>query len=733
MKLLEEDPAETTRDILLIISQQIANNSFPHYQSVDYQTPQYAVVVNGLFFASLSCGLVVVLVAVLALQWVANYDIGLNTSPLKRALQRQLQWTGIEKWKMAGIIAFLPLLIFISLFLFFMGLADWLWHMNRTISGIVIGGIGTGFLLYIVTTLISVITIEAPFRTPISKSLRLLMRQAKFFIKFPVEVNKRYQSQTVVSPWNRICAIWRDHRDKKCVRSKSFLKQEDLVVNEKKEVPMECLLWLANSIEISPNSQFQLMALVKELIEVPAELLMQKEKMVDAPWEAVFTTLSSPYINRQVERWIGDEKQNVIDICRGMSMIPITICSSSELYAFLSSIKGLKNPLASTISSFALARNGYPSEFSVGLAHATKPNVISELGENYLYLVLLAIQSKWDDIGRLGSRELLLGSIGQLCTISADNADKVRSIPAVSRSLIPSLEVIINLVVHVKSPGPIVYTNKRVYTLGLRDRYTTVAQQLMEGDTKAIVNRVHRGIQQQLLTHIARVGMLPRSVTNNLKELVEFLLQISSYKPLALAGEERNRFISILTRMHVKNHLCPAFYYLWDGLRVMCEANGCLENQFTAVITALDDYLASEHALMKEDYENLSRTMTCSEWKPYDFGFLRDRSSPWDKLSHVKDPCLVWWLLQWSPNDWLFRPLIQPDFRLLEDRVDILAFPVHWETSESLPNSAVAFIRTLVIDGSPKMQDLAMHILGNHVDLPSSEYLIPTVSSAFSP
>ncbi|PVF97750.1 hypothetical protein CPB86DRAFT_815322 [Serendipita vermifera] len=98
MKLLEEDPAETTRDILLIVSRQLANSSSPAFEPTPYETPPFAIVVNGLFFTSLSCALIAALLAVLALQWVANYDMGLSTSsPEKRALQRHMRLMGIRK------------------------------------------------------------------------------------------------------------------------------------------------------------------------------------------------------------------------------------------------------------------------------------------------------------------------------------------------------------------------------------------------------------------------------------------------------------------------------------------------------------------------------------------------------------------------------------------------------------------------------------------------------------
>jgi hypothetical protein len=733
MKLLEEDPTETTRDILLVISQQIANNTLPPYQSVKYETPGYAVVVNSLFFTSLSCGLIVALVAVLALQWVANYDIGLNTSsPRKRALQRQLRWMGILKWKMGEIIAFLPLLIFVSLFLFFIGIADWLWHMNRTISGIVIGGVGIGFLLYAVTTLISVIAIEAPFRTPVSKNLSLLVRDAKDFLVnfFRLVIQKKIIDRKL---WFRIQYFWNVHLGRKSTLLESFLKREDLVAN-KKEVSKESLLWLANSIEISSNSQVQLMALVKELVEVPAELLIQEEGMIDAPWRQIFTTLSSPYINRPVDQWTGDEVKVIIDICKGMSVVPSTFYYS-RLEAFISSVNRLGNPLASTISSLALSQTSYARElhFNAALTHAAKPNVVVELGENYLHFFLLTIQSKCHIIPtRGGHRQRILGYIGQLCAIPTEEVCNITPIP---RFPILSLQVILSLIVHMKSFEARIPTSQRIRALG--DRYITVARQLIEEDPKGTVHLVHRGIQRQLLAQISRVDLLSRSADNDLKALVELLLQISSCKTLALSRADRHSFVSIITRIGNKSD--PSVVdWLWNGLRVMRDADEGLEDQFVAFTAELDDYLTSERELTEKDYDYLSRVVASLDWRwgsttTYDaLNFWKHKTSPWDKLPRIRDPCLAWWLLQWSPNDWQFQSLIQPDFNLLEDRADSLSFPVRWWGYESIPDSAVIFVRALVIDGSLKVQELAMRILANHME-PSYGRINPLMSIVGSP
>ncbi|PVF97755.1 hypothetical protein CPB86DRAFT_706511, partial [Serendipita vermifera] len=127
MKLLEEDPADTTLNVLLVMSNQLANRSLPAFERIEFKAPRYAIIVNGLFFTSLSCALIAALLAVLALQWVANYDMGLNTSsPRKRALQRHMRWMGVETWKMQELISSLPLIIFVALILFFVGIAHWI-------------------------------------------------------------------------------------------------------------------------------------------------------------------------------------------------------------------------------------------------------------------------------------------------------------------------------------------------------------------------------------------------------------------------------------------------------------------------------------------------------------------------------------------------------------------------------------------------------------------------------
>jgi hypothetical protein len=76
---------------------------------------------------------------------------------------------GIEEWKMAEIIAFLPIFLFLSLFLFLVGLADWLFQLHKAISALIILGVGFAAIFYISTTILSIIYVSSPFRTPVSR------------------------------------------------------------------------------------------------------------------------------------------------------------------------------------------------------------------------------------------------------------------------------------------------------------------------------------------------------------------------------------------------------------------------------------------------------------------------------------------------------------------------------------------------------------------------------------
>ncbi|KAH8809560.1 hypothetical protein DL96DRAFT_1473429, partial [Flagelloscypha sp. PMI_526] len=78
--------------------------------------------VNALFIASLVLSLTTALLSVLAKQWLQAYTTVTSGSARDVALIRHLRFAGLERWRMHEIIGTLPLILHISLALFFTGL-----------------------------------------------------------------------------------------------------------------------------------------------------------------------------------------------------------------------------------------------------------------------------------------------------------------------------------------------------------------------------------------------------------------------------------------------------------------------------------------------------------------------------------------------------------------------------------------------------------------------------------
>ncbi|KAL1699144.1 hypothetical protein EV121DRAFT_172046, partial [Schizophyllum commune] len=88
-------------------------------ESLFYTTSD--VWVNALWFTTLALSLATVLIAALVKQWLQVHG-----PPRKRALVRHIRFTALLRWKVSFIIGLVPLLLHVSLALFFAGLAVFL-------------------------------------------------------------------------------------------------------------------------------------------------------------------------------------------------------------------------------------------------------------------------------------------------------------------------------------------------------------------------------------------------------------------------------------------------------------------------------------------------------------------------------------------------------------------------------------------------------------------------------
>lgn len=323
MQLMQQDSSDVTLDVLLVITKQLANNSTPAFELTTFVAPEWAIRVNYCFFASLSCALVTALAAVLALQWVSSYDRGLNPSSAEgRALQRHFRSQGAKEWKLEHIITSLPTVIFISLLIFFVGVADWLWHIHHGVAAVVITGIICGISFYVSTTAISMTYLSAPFRTPVTRTLPLFMGEAVRHLT------------------NLINHITSTHTFNSDISPQSFKKRERDAVESKKDLRRDSLFWLARSISIGPYQRSNLLIIVQEILQLPPWKLVN-DHTHSAPWRSIFTVLYEPYRGkREINDSLPEDLTGAVLFMKALSSIGQGFFTTAEFADLVQSFYG---------------------------------------------------------------------------------------------------------------------------------------------------------------------------------------------------------------------------------------------------------------------------------------------------------------------------------------------------------------------------------------------------------
>ncbi|QRV99369.1 activating signal cointegrator 1 complex subunit 3 [Ceratobasidium sp. AG-Ba] len=159
-RTLQPDPTLTSVNALLEITQllrTIANTTSAASTAIgpdpDNFTPSsLAIWINALWFLSLALSISVSLIAMLAKQWCYSYMSNRHGQPYIQARNRQKRLEELQRWKMPEILAFLPSLIHLSLFLFFIGLILNLWDVHVGVTIPVLATTAITLLFYLLTT-----------------------------------------------------------------------------------------------------------------------------------------------------------------------------------------------------------------------------------------------------------------------------------------------------------------------------------------------------------------------------------------------------------------------------------------------------------------------------------------------------------------------------------------------------------------------------------------------------
>jgi Family of unknown function (DUF6535) len=174
--------------MLAQISQQISSIS-PQFAIPSSPPPPYPAFspsssnlrVNVFWFMALIFSLSAALLAILVQKWVRDYMHVFQrySDPLKSARLRQYLHEGCEKWYMPVVAEAVPGLLHISLFLFLVGLGDFILNINTTVGLCTIVPIGFSGLLYIFTMFASVIYPQSPYQNSFSALIWHLIQRLR--------------------------------------------------------------------------------------------------------------------------------------------------------------------------------------------------------------------------------------------------------------------------------------------------------------------------------------------------------------------------------------------------------------------------------------------------------------------------------------------------------------------------------------------------------------------------
>ncbi|KAI0706133.1 hypothetical protein BC835DRAFT_1260555, partial [Cytidiella melzeri] len=174
---LQEDTAAETLQVMRVIANQTARYAIVGGQllnttaaslvpSTPFEPSLAAIRVNVLWFSSLVISLSTASLGILVKQWLREY-MAFCTSSLQGQLRvRQFRRSGLDKWKVFGIASVLPLLIQLSLSLFFVGLCFFTIDIHPTIGRTTIPLVCIWGLFVTAVTLSPIFSSRCPYKTP---------------------------------------------------------------------------------------------------------------------------------------------------------------------------------------------------------------------------------------------------------------------------------------------------------------------------------------------------------------------------------------------------------------------------------------------------------------------------------------------------------------------------------------------------------------------------------------
>ena len=93
---------------------------------------------------------------------------GHRSDPAAQAGLRAFVFDGVSKFQMSHALGLVPLLLHISVFLFFLGMIEFLYPIHNTVTFVVLGFIVTMTFIYLLLTIFPLSYLNFPYSTPLS-------------------------------------------------------------------------------------------------------------------------------------------------------------------------------------------------------------------------------------------------------------------------------------------------------------------------------------------------------------------------------------------------------------------------------------------------------------------------------------------------------------------------------------------------------------------------------------
>ena len=189
---LSPSPSLKTEQLLfaLLLSMNVTAAANPDLAVMPWTGPSVSDIwIQSLLYLSLACSLFAALGAVFGKQWLVSYMSNSGGAGVEeRGMDRQQKYDGLQKWHFHMVLEALPVLLQMSLFLFGISLAAFLYGLQRVIGIILIVPIVIGALFYFMTIAAPLIYDDSPFRTSLTDTLTMLLQ--RLFSSVPKTLSK---------------------------------------------------------------------------------------------------------------------------------------------------------------------------------------------------------------------------------------------------------------------------------------------------------------------------------------------------------------------------------------------------------------------------------------------------------------------------------------------------------------------------------------------------------------